>query len=195
MFACVRVLPEWRSRWASGACWRRSCTPAAGAGCSPPPDTCCRRRRWWGWAPPGAAAGSWCSTRSEERDGTRHQSWFVSWTYGLQWGFIPSIRTEVCACSQRGCQNTYSPHNIMSYFIDNRYAAHLLHLLLVFTLRTIVNSTKSRLHYIFQIHMHNKNCLRGGKWGGKGWFWGGISHPSPPHGGATGWSRVDIGPG
>ena len=100
-------------------------------------------------------------------------------------GFVPFIRAKVCACSQRGRQNTYSPHNIMSYFIDNRYAAHLLHLLLVFTLRTIVNSRKSRLHYIFQINMHNKNCLWGGKWGGKGWFWGGISHPPPPHGGAT----------
>ena len=33
--------------------------------------------------------------------------------------------------------------------------------------------------------MHNKNCLRGGKWGGKQSFWGGSSHPSPPHGGAT----------
>ena len=31
---------------------------------------------------------------------------------------------RVCACSQRGRQNTYSPHNVMSYFIDNRYAAH-----------------------------------------------------------------------
>ena len=25
--------------------------------------------------------------------------------------------------------------------------------------------------------MHNKNCLRGGKWGGKEGFWGGSSHP------------------
>ena len=38
---------------------------------------------------------------------------------------------QVCACSQRGRQNTYSPRNIMSYFIDNRCATHFFFILLV----------------------------------------------------------------
>jgi hypothetical protein len=38
---------------------------------------------------------------------------------------------QVCACSQKGRQNTYSPHNIMSYFIVNRCAAHFFFILLV----------------------------------------------------------------
>lgn len=60
-------LPGWRSRWASCACWRRSCTPAAAACCWRPPDTCCRRRRWWGSGLRGGAAGSWCSRHSADR--------------------------------------------------------------------------------------------------------------------------------
>lgn len=61
------VSPEWTTRCVSCVWWPRSCTPGAEVCCSRPPDTCCRRHRWLGSALPAAAAGSWCSRRSAEK--------------------------------------------------------------------------------------------------------------------------------
>ena len=54
----------------------------------------------------------------------------VAWPYGLQWGFHSVcarhfLNEQVCACSQRGRQNTSSPHNV-THFIEKRYAARFI---------------------------------------------------------------------
>lgn len=64
---CTTVLwdlPEWMSKWASCAWLLHSCTPGAWVWCWHQPDTCCHRHQWSDSAPPGEAAGNWCSIHS-----------------------------------------------------------------------------------------------------------------------------------